>query len=99
MQIITIEGHWDTGAIITAEDDPVVAFAEWQQHARANPDEWNGDEFTLQDFERYIEELGIEAFRTNEDGSDKNAVHGEGGPHAGINIAALEYLIATHENE
>lgn len=53
----TISTHYDTGAVITADSNPVEEFALWQAHAAANPADWRGDEFTLVDFETYIANL------------------------------------------
>ena len=48
----TIDEYWDTLGVITADSDPETEFKIWQSCT-----DWNGDEFTLGDFEKYIEQL------------------------------------------
>lgn len=51
---VSIPDDWDKSGNITAESNPSEEFSRWQQFARNNPDLWDGDEFTLEDFEKYI---------------------------------------------
>lgn len=53
----TIPDHWDPSALINANSQPNQEFARWKAHAAENPADWNGDEFTLDDFEDYIDKL------------------------------------------
>lgn len=57
MKTYTIPEHYDTAGIITAQSDPNTEFAIWQKLAAENPLEWDGDEFTLADFEAWIANL------------------------------------------
>ena len=50
----TIPEDWDPGGDISPESDATVEFEMWKAHAERNPEDWQGDEFSLQDFERYI---------------------------------------------
>ena len=50
----TIPDHWDTLGLISSTSRPDQEFAIWQAHAAANPNDWNGDEFTKSDFSDYI---------------------------------------------
>ena len=52
----TIADHWDTERIIDGDSDPVVEFVVWNEYAQLS-DDWTGDEFTIEDFSRYIESL------------------------------------------
>lgn len=55
-QNYNIPEHWDTGAEISAEDSPSECFNIWQKYAEENPD-WEGNEFVVADFDRYIQGL------------------------------------------
>lgn len=56
MNAYKISEHYDPSGIITAESDPAEEFAQWEEFAMADPD-WDGDEFTEQDFADYIDGL------------------------------------------
>jgi len=43
--------------LINANSQPNQEFARWQAHAAENPADWSGEEFTLDDFEDYIDKL------------------------------------------
>jgi hypothetical protein len=49
--------EYNSHGLITAECDPLTEFEVWEQSADWNPDDWKGDEFTLQDFVDYINYL------------------------------------------
>ena len=57
MPQVTIPDNYDTAAIITADSSPEEEFKIWEEHAAGNPEDWSRDEFTLADFQDYIEEL------------------------------------------
>jgi len=59
IQTYSIPEHWDTGATIAADASAIIEFETWSKHAADSPD-WQGDEFTLADFVRYIETLKAE---------------------------------------
>lgn len=59
--LYSIPEHWDTAGVITAESDPQTEYDLWAEHARNNPRDWNGAEFSLDDFRRYIDSLKKDA--------------------------------------
>ena len=50
-----ISEHWDTQGTITASSDPAEEYKLWKKSAPSMG--WNGREFELGDFERYIDSL------------------------------------------
>lgn len=52
-----IRDRYDTLGCITPNSIPAIEYEIWQFHAQRNPDEWSGDELTLNDFEEYINGL------------------------------------------
>ena len=51
-----IPEHWDTGREILGDASPNEEFSLWQKYAEENPD-WEGNEFVVADFDRYIRGL------------------------------------------
>jgi hypothetical protein len=50
----TIEQHWDPDGSIPSDADPREEYELWRDFARTHPKDWNGSEFTLQDFREYV---------------------------------------------
>ena len=50
----SIPDHWDTIGLITGESNAIAEYALWKAH---DWDQSCGDEFTLADFEAYIDKL------------------------------------------
>lgn len=99
----TIAEHWDTAGEINALSDPAEEFAKWQEHAAENPQDWNGDEFTAEDFAEHIAEIRAEydepllalADELQEDPSDFAE---ERGTHYGLTVYSIgrrEYAVGT----
>lgn len=57
MEPTTIAEHWDSAGTIQASADPAKEFTLWQQYATKHPNEWSGYEFSIDDFEDYIDSL------------------------------------------
>ena len=53
----TIEKDWDIGGTIPSDANPSEEFELWKEFAESHPKWWNGTEFTLEDFEKYISEV------------------------------------------
>jgi hypothetical protein len=49
----SIPDHWDTIGLITGESNAIAEYSLWKDAGG----EWLGDEFTLADFEAYIDKL------------------------------------------
>lgn len=67
-----ITDHYDTAGIITGSSDPRAEFALWQAHAAANPSDWTGEEFTLEDFEEHIANLRYDERHSNNPGGERS---------------------------
>ena len=52
-----IDENWDSNGEITAESNPEEQYNIWHKYASLPDNDWNGDEFSLSDFEKYIEQL------------------------------------------
>ena len=57
---LTIAEHYDPGAVIDWDDDPLTMFDQWKEFAEDDP-EWRGDEFTLDNVE-FVAEFGDRSF-------------------------------------
>lgn len=55
MKSRTIARDYDPNGVIDGDCDPGAEFSLWREFTKRNPVEWSGDEFTLADFEEYIE--------------------------------------------
>ena len=54
---VSIASHWETDAVISHGSNALIEFKIWREEATREGSGWTGNEFTIDDFTDYIEQL------------------------------------------